>query len=241
MSTSGNTTPMVMSPDSRPCNPTTSRKVAYRDPKALKPFDNNAREHTEAQIGKIAKSIETFGFTNPILIDPEDRILAGHGRVSAAIKLGLPSVPTLLVSGLTEAEARVYVIADNKTHDDSWFSLPTLRAELIDLDTGAIDLTLTGYSQAELSDLLGGSKSPPKEQKEQEKELPVARMGDIWQLGENFLVVGRTSQQDALTILEDADKVLHAWQKLSKTKATLHASASNVADQVITEQQKIGL
>lgn len=221
--------------------PTTSRKVIHHPPSTLTRSPHNAREHTEAQIDKIARSIETFGFNSPILIDEQNVILAGHGRVSAAIKLNLPSVPTLTVSGLTDAQARVFALADNKTHDDSFFSLPTLKAELLDLDTGAIDLTLSGFSQAELADLLGHTKAPPEEPPEPEKELPVARMGDIWRLGENFLVVGRTSQQDTRTILEDADKVLKSWQKISKSKAILHATSSNVADQVTLEQQTVSL
>jgi hypothetical protein len=213
--------------------------IVYLPPSELQPYERNAREHTESAVERLCQSITAFGFTNPVLIDEQKRILAGHGRVLAAIKLGLPSIPCRTLSGLSEAQARVYVISDNKHTDNSWFNIPSIKAELLDLDTGEIDLTLTGFSQAELADLLGGAAKMPKDDKEEtQTELPVSRPGDIWRLGGSYLLIGRGSTKigaDAITIGADADKILRAYQKLARTPAILQASDSNVVDQVSSE------
>jgi ParB-like chromosome segregation protein Spo0J len=213
--------------------------IVYLPPTELKPHEHNAREHTESAVERLCQSIRTFGFTNPVLIDENKRILAGHGRVLAAIKIGLSSIPCRTLSGLSEAQARVYVISDNKHTDNSWFDMRSIKAELLDLDTGEIDLTLTGFSQAELADLLGGSSKKPKDDENvSQTELPVSRPGDIWRLGDSYLLVGKGSAKidaDPLTIAADADKVLKAYQKFTRSPAILLASSSNIVDQVITE------
>ncbi|MCH7778152.1 MAG: ParB N-terminal domain-containing protein, partial [Gemmatimonadetes bacterium] len=94
-------------------------EVTHRDVDVLKPFERNARTHSRRQIRQIARSIEAFGFTNPILIDETDRIIAGHGRVEAARLLGITQIPTIRLDHLSEAQLRAYVIADNKLAENA--------------------------------------------------------------------------------------------------------------------------
>jgi len=95
-------------------SPTAYQKLTFVSPGALKPYERNARTHSNRQIKQIAASIEKFGFTNPVLVDDDGGIIAGHGRVAAAKLLGLEAVPTLCLSNITEADKRAYIIADNR-------------------------------------------------------------------------------------------------------------------------------
>lgn len=111
----------------------------------LKPYKNNARTHSEKQIEKIAKSIEEFGFINPVLIDSEYGIIAGHGRVKGAESLGMVEVPCLFVEDLTDEQKRAYIIADNKLALDAGWDYDLLKIELEELDNMDFDITLTGF------------------------------------------------------------------------------------------------
>ena len=111
----------------------------------LKPYENNARTHNEKQIEKIAKSIEEFGFINPVLIDSEYGIIAGHGRVQGAIKLGMDEVPCLFIEDLTEEQKRAYIIADNKLALDAGWDYELLKIELDALTDLDFDIELTGF------------------------------------------------------------------------------------------------
>ena len=111
----------------------------------LKPYKNNARTHNEKQIEKIAKSIEEFGFINPVLIDSNYGIIAGHGRIEGAKKLGMVEVPCLFVEDLTEEQKRAYIIADNKLALDAGWDYELLKLELEELDDLDFDITLTGF------------------------------------------------------------------------------------------------
>lgn len=118
----------------------------------LKPYKNNARTHNEKQIEKIANSIEAFGFINPVLIDSEYGIIAGHGRVKGAERLGMTEVPCLFVEDLTEEQKRAYIIADNKLALDAGWDYELLQLELDDLNNLDFDFTLTGFEDLELDD-----------------------------------------------------------------------------------------
>ena len=111
----------------------------------LKPYKNNARTHSESQIEKIANSISEFGFINPVLIDSDYGIIAGHGRVKGAEKLGMVEVPCLFVEDLTEEQKRAYIIADNKLALDAGWDYELLKIELEELDNLDFDITLTGF------------------------------------------------------------------------------------------------
>jgi hypothetical protein len=128
-------------------------KVKSATVASLEPYARNSRTHSPEQVSKIARSIEQFGFTNPILVDEQGTIIAGHGRVMAAKKLRLTSVPVMVATGWTEAQKRAYVIADNKLGLDAGWDLEILSSEIKALDNLNFDLTLTGFTADELGDL----------------------------------------------------------------------------------------
>lgn len=131
----------------------------------LVPYENNSRTHSDAQIDQIAKSIEEWGFTNPVLITETGMIIAGHGRVMAAKKLGIEIVPCVVAKDWSEAQIKAYVIADNKLALNAGWDNSVLKQELIALDGEGIDLGLTGFSDAELHlFLVDGQQVNPKEE-----------------------------------------------------------------------------
>jgi ParB-like chromosome segregation protein Spo0J len=121
----------------------------------LIPYAMNARTHSDAQVSQIAASIKEFGFNNPVLVDPDGGIIAGHGRVMAAKKLGLESVPTIELGHLSDAQKRAYILADNRLALNAGWDEEMLSAELARLD-GEIDLDLLGFDDDELAGLMGG-------------------------------------------------------------------------------------
>lgn len=121
----------------------------------LVPFARNSRTHSPAQVAQIAASIREWGFTNPILIDERDTILAGHGRLAAATKLGMAEVPVIVARNWTESQKRAYVIADNKLAMNSGWNSELLAVELKDLAMAGFDLIKTGFEGDELAGLLG--------------------------------------------------------------------------------------
>jgi len=120
---------------------------------SLVPYARNARTHSPAQVDKIAASIREFGFLNPIITDGQSGIVAGHGRVMAAQKLGLDTLPTIDAAHLSEAQRRAYVLADNRMALDAGWDNDLLRIELQDLDAAGFDLTLTGFELGEIAGL----------------------------------------------------------------------------------------
>lgn len=118
---------------------------------SLVPYARNSRTHSDAQVAKIAASIREFGFLNPIIIDADNGIIAGHGRVMAAQKLGLANVPVIEASHLTEAQRRAYVLADNRLALDAGWDNDLLKIELQDLQAEGFDLSLTGFEIGELT------------------------------------------------------------------------------------------
>ena len=127
---------------------------------SLIPYARNARVHSEAQVAQIAASIREFGFLNPIIIDGENGIIAGHGRVLAAQKLGIEELPCIEASHLTEAQRRAYVIADNKLAMNASWDDDLLRIEFDDLLAEGFDITLIGFDDDEMSGLLGPASNP---------------------------------------------------------------------------------
>ena len=128
--------------------------IEYRATEELLPYAMNSRTHDENQVAQIAQSIDEFGFTNPILIDETDCIIAGHGRLMAAKRLELEEVPTIMLDGLTEAQRKAYVIADNKLALNAGWNEKMLMRELFSLDDEKFDLSLTGFEKGELNKLL---------------------------------------------------------------------------------------
>lgn len=135
----------------------------------LIPYARNARTHSEAQVAKIASSIREFGFINPVITDGTNGIVAGHGRVMAAGKLGLKEIPCLEASHLTEAQKRAYVLADNRIALDAGWDAEMLKIELKDLDAEKFDLTLTGFEIGELTTLFDEPNFAPGTEDDQGK------------------------------------------------------------------------
>ncbi len=167
---------------------------------ALIPYARNARTHSDAQVAQLAASIREFGFTNPILVDGERGIIAGHGRLLAARKLGLAEVPVIELSHLTPAQRRAYVLADNKLALNAGWDDDLLRLELADLRSEGFDLGLTGFGLDEIGELLADSTmglTDPDQVPEVPAE-PVSRAGDVWLLGRHRLACGDST--DAATV-----------------------------------------
>lgn len=148
-------------------------KILYRPVNDLIPYANNARTHSEEQVNQIASSIKEFGFNNPILVDEQGGVIAGHGRLKAAKKLGLKVVPTIELSGLSDPQKKAFILADNRIALNSGWDIDLLRIELQELqDT---DLApVTGFSDEELNALLCETAKPAEEEEKPEKEEPEA-------------------------------------------------------------------
>ena len=123
--------------------------------KKLTPYARNSRVHSEIQVGQLASSIKEFGFTNPVLIDDGNDIIAGHGRVLAATKLGLDEVPCIRLSHLTEYQRRAYVIADNQLALNATWNFDMLSVEIDELNDGKYDISKIGFSTTELAEIIG--------------------------------------------------------------------------------------
>ena len=176
----------------------------------LIPYARNSRTHSEAQVTKIAASIKEFGFLNPVIVDGENGIVAGHGRVMAAKKLGMDEVPVIEANHLTEAQRRAYVIADNRLALDAGWDDELLRVEFAELEEVGFDLELTGFTLDEISALqpiqledgLTDEDAVPDV-----SENPVTVDGDIWVLGKHRLMCGDSTRIDALEKLCDGRQV----------------------------------
>jgi DNA modification methylase len=179
---------------------------------ALRPYPGNARRHSRKQVGQIADSIRRFGFTNPVLISDGGEIIAGHGRVMAAKELGLDAVPTVRLSHLTAEERRAYVLADNKLALNAGWDTEILAIELqalIDID---FDVTVTGFSLAEIDLTLDQAReaSPagtdgPADRIPEPPEVAVTRPGDLWRLGRHRLLCGDARSSDDFGRLLDGE------------------------------------
>lgn len=140
--------------------------INYRKSGDLIPYINNSRTHSDHQVQQVASSIKEFGFTNPILIDEGDGIIAGHGRLMAAQKLGLDEVPTITLEGLTEAQRKAYVIADNKLALNADWDYELLKIEVENIAQD-IDLSLLGFDDQELANIIDGLSEDSSELKEE--------------------------------------------------------------------------
>lgn len=183
--------------------------INYKKIKDLIPYCNNSRTHSDEQVLQIASSIKEFGFTNPVLIDGQGGIIAGHGRIMAAQKLKIEEVPTITLSGLSEAQKKAYIIADNKLALNSGWDDELLKIELEQLKELDFDLGLIGFSDDELALLVGGETTEGLVDEDQVPELvddPVTVLGDVWLLGNHRLMCGDSTSIDAVEKLMDGKK-----------------------------------
>ena len=188
-------------------------RLEYRRLDELTPYARNARTHSKKQLRQIADSIDRFGFTNPILIDASNTILAGHGRVEAARLLGLAEVPCIRLEHMSAEEKRAYVLADNKLALNAGWDEEILAEELkellaVDLD---FDIGLTGFTVAEIDSLVDGLE-PEEPGDPEEDRLPEddgearCRPGDIWQLGPHRLICGSSLDERTVVALMAGEK-----------------------------------
>src|ERR1700730_7704428 len=166
--------------------------VTYRAVGDLIPDPRNARTHPKRQIDQLKASIEAFGFTNPILADPEGHIIAGHGRLQAAQAMGLTEVPTIILSGLSEVQRRALRIADNKIALNASWDLEILQLELSELASLDVDIdpTLTGFSTGEIDVILTSAGDPDDEVIPPVPATPRTRPGDVWIVGDHRVGCG---------------------------------------------------
>lgn len=184
-------------------------KVTYCDPADIIPYAMNSRTHSDEQVAQVAASIKEFGFTNPILVDEFNVIIAGHGRLLAAKKLGLDQVPTITLEGLTEAQRKAYVIADNKLALNAGWDDQALQTELERLQELDFDLALTGFDPDELAKLLEPEQIEGLTDEDEVPEVPddpVSKEGDIWVCGNHRVMCGDSTSIDAVEKLLDGYK-----------------------------------
>lgn len=167
----------------------------------LKPYERNARTHSTEQVAQIAASIVEFGFTNPILVDSNDGIIAGHGRLTAAQELGLKTVPVVVLDHLSDRQRQAYILADNQLALNAGWDTDLLRGELQDLAEQDFDLSLIGFSDDELADLLPDIEELPPEDADADAvpempEEPVSKPGDVWLLGKHRVMCGDSTSLD---------------------------------------------
>ena len=183
-------------------------KIEQINIEKLIPYINNARTHSEEQVKQIAASIKEFGFNNPVLIDKDNGIIAGHGRVMAAQKLNINDIPCVRLEHLSEAQKKAYIIADNKLALNAGWDDELLKLDLAELKELNFDIDLIGFNEDELNKLF----ETPTEVKEDDfdveaaiPEVPITKRGDIWQLGRHRLMCGDSTTDD-IDMLMDGNK-----------------------------------
>ena len=184
-------------------------EIIYKKVQDLIPYINNSRTHSEEQVNQIVASINEFGFTNPLLIDEKDNIIAGHGRLMASKKLGMEQVPCIVLKGLTEAQKKAYIIADNKMALNAGWDDELLKIELENLKELDFDLELTGFDVDELDDILGKNEEETEIVEDEVPDVPEepkAKLGDIYQLGNHRLMCGDSTNADDVGKLMNGEK-----------------------------------
>lgn len=177
----------------------------------LIPYVNNARTHSQEQVNKLRGSLREFGFINPVIIDSDFNVIAGHGRLMAAKEEGIEEVPCVLVDYLTEAQKKAYILADNRYAQDAGWDEELLRIEIESLEGMDFDVSLTGFDDQEIADLFADGESTGAEDDDfdlsdaLEKAAFVER-GDVWQVGRHRLMCGDATSPEDVAILMDGKK-----------------------------------
>jgi len=187
------------------------QQIEYVETAKLVPYARNSRTHSDEQVAQICASIKEFGFTNPVLIDGEGVIIAGHGRTMAAQRLDMKEVPCLRLGHLTDAQKKAYVIADNKLALNAGWDDEMLAIELKELNAEDFDLSLTGFDDDELAALLAEAVEEgltDEDSVPDAPETPVTVEGDVWVLGRNKIICGDATSIDC-------------WQKLEIEKGVV--------------------
>ena len=189
-------------------NPLADLKIELRQVAALIPYIRNAKQHSDAQVAQIAASITEFGWGAPILVDGQNNVIAGHGRLLAARKLGMTEVPVVPMAHLTDIQRRALILADNKIGENASWDDELLGLELAELKDGGFDLGITGFSPDEWDALIAGDASTDgltdEDQVPEVTENPISRAGDVWLLGDHKVLCGdATKAEDYKVLLGD--------------------------------------
>jgi DNA modification methylase len=187
----------------------TKLKINYIATDSLIPYVNNSRTHSDEQVKQIASSIKEFGFTNPILVDEDGGVIAGHGRIKAATILKLKEVPSVTLSGLTKAQKKAYIIADNQLALNAGWDLDLLKLEVETLQELDFDTDLLGFDKDFLDGLMEpepGEGLTDEDAVPEPPEIPISVLGDIWQLGNHRVMCGDSTSIDAVEKLMDGQK-----------------------------------
>ena len=186
----------------------TTTKLEMVKVSELIPYVNNARTHSQEQVNKLRSSLREFGFVNPVIIDADKNVIAGHGRLMAAKEEGITEVPCVLVDYLTEAQKKAYILADNRYAQDAGWDEELLRLEIEALEGMDFDVSLTGFNEDEISDLFAGADTSDTQDDDfdlsdaLEKAVFVER-GDVWVVGRHRLMCGdATSEEDVATLMD---------------------------------------
>ena len=188
---------------------TTTKEMQLVPIEKLVPYVNNARTHSPEQINKLRSSLREFGFINPVIIDRDYGVIAGHGRILAAKEEGIKEIPCVFADHLTEAQKKAYIIADNRMAMDAGWDEELLRVEIEALQAEAFDLSLTGFDEKELADLFQEDSEVEDDDFDVDGELKepaVTQMGDVWTLGRHRLVCGDSTKEGTYEVLMQGQK-----------------------------------
>ena len=187
----------------------TTTEMQLVDINKLIPYVNNARTHNAQQINKLRSSLREFGFINPVIIDRDFNVIAGHGRIMAAKEEGINEVPCVFVDYLTEAQKKAYIIADNRMAMDAGWDEELLKVEIEALQAEDFDLSLTGFDEKELARFFDTSDNAKEDDFDVDTELgkpPVTKTGDLWLLGNHRLLCGDSTKEKSYTLLMNGKK-----------------------------------
>ena len=187
----------------------TTTEMQLVDINKLIPYVNNARTHNAQQINKLRSSLREFGFINPVIIDRDFNVIAGHGRIMAAKEEGINEVPCVFVDYLTEAQKKAYILADNRMAMDAGWDEELLKVEIEALQAEDFDLSLTGFDESELAGFFDTADDAKDDDFDVDAELekpPVTKNGDLWLLGNHRLLCGDSTKEESYTLLTNGKK-----------------------------------
>ena len=187
----------------------TTTEMQLVDINKLIPYVNNARTHNAQQINKLRSSLREFGFINPVIIDRDFNVIAGHGRIMAAKEEGINEVPCVFVDYLTEAQKKAYILADNRMAMDAGWDEELLKVEIEALQAEDFDLSLTGFDESELAGFFDPADDAKDDDFDVDAELekpPVTKSGDLWLLGNHRLLCGDSTKEETYAALMDGRK-----------------------------------
>jgi len=184
-------------------------KIEIADISSIKPYENNPRKLSEKAIEKVAMSLKEYGFRQPIVVDKDRVIVAGHTRFRASKKLGLKQVPVSIIDNLTDEQINAYRIADNRTAEESEWDNELLKMEIKELEAKDFKLDLLGFNEDQLNDILFEEKQGLTDEDEvpEAPEEPISKLGDIWKLGNHRVMCGDSTFIDNIDLVTKKEKI----------------------------------